>query len=196
MTSISASGDLADAAREPVETDAEIALVARAVDDPAAFEALYWRHHRPIWRYLRHRTGESHAADDLVAEVFLDFLKSLPRFRSRGIGVRGWLYRVATRKVARWSRKHRSHETIEDDAHARSSTVSEESAPDQSDRVRAALSRLPQRLQAVLVLHHVEGLAVEEIARSLCVREGTVKSRLARGREALRRSLVHEGGPR
>ena len=191
MTWTSASGELAGAIDRAAEMDSEANLLARARTEPAAFEVLYLLHQRSIWRYLRHRTGDSHAADDLAAEVFLAFLRALPDFRTRGIGLRGWLYRVATRKVARWSRsaaaRRSSGEPVEP-------VAGPERSGDARDRVRAALDELPQKFQAVLVLHHLEGLAVLEIAASLGVREGTVRSRLARGRERLKENLIRNGG--
>ncbi len=194
MAWASASGDFASTLSGAGDLDSDAALVRSARTDPAAFEALYWRHQRAIWRYLRHRTGESHAADDLAAEVFLDLLRSLPGFRSSGIGVRGWLYRVATRKAARWSKRKRAVESFDDATHA--TAAAETGSNEALERVRVALNGLPQRCQAVLVLHHLEGLGIEEIATSLGVRAGTVKSRLARGREELRRRLLREGDPR
>lgn len=189
------SGALAHQGALPAEDASEAALLGAARTDPAAFEELYRRHCRAIWRYLRHRTGESHAADDLLGEVFLEFLRGLPGFRLRGTGVRGWLYRVASRRVARWSRQRDRAERLED-APARPAEESEDEAAHDPQHVRAVLDALPERMQVVLVLHHLEGLAVEEISRALGVREGTVKSRLARGRELLRRRLESRGDPR
>ena len=189
MDGISAAGELGGACEAPAASRSEAELVIAARSDPRAFEELYRLHQRPIWRYLRHRTGESHAADDLLGEVFLEFLRSLPGVRPRGMGVRGWLSRVATRRVARWAKRRRAEESYDDALHARAAAPARDSAA----RVRAALETLPQRYQAVLLLHHLEGLAVEEIAASLGARVGTIKSRLARGREELGRRLGRQG---
>ncbi len=189
MDSLSAAAELPGAfeAQAAGRSEAELLIAARS--DSSAFEELYRRHQRPIWRYLRHRTGESHAADDLLGEVFLEFLRSLPGFRPRGIGVRGWLYRVATRRIARWAKRRRSDESYDETLHGRPDVLPQDTAA----RVRAALDALPQRYQAVLLLHHLEGLSVEQIAASLGARVGTIKSRLSRGREELGRRLERQG---
>lgn len=189
----SASGDVADKQAAELHADGEAVLLVRARTDPAAFEILYWRHHRALWRYVRHRTGESHAADDLVAEVFIELLKSLPGFRLRGGGLRGWLYLVASRKVARWSKRQKG-QSFDDEVHGR--THAPAGATTREEHVRKALEALPQRLQTLLVLHHLDGIPVERIAEMLGTPEGTIKSRLARGREELRQKLSRfEGAP-
>jgi RNA polymerase sigma-70 factor (ECF subfamily) len=214
-----ASGPLVGETSTRVRPRSEDELIRAARSDPRAFGELYLQHQSAIWRYLRHRTGESHAADDLVAEVFLELLRALPRFRPRGIGVRGWLYRVATRRVARWAkRRRRSDESFDEDLHTRARRSSAATAGDSNEsdafrapdgattgngdpsdaaaRVRAALSALHERWQTVLVLHYLQGLAIDEIADVLGVRPGTIKSRLARGRDELRRRLERAGDSR
>lgn len=77
---------------EPATREApagESALVARARTDPDAFAALYRLHYPAIARYVRRRTGDEHAAADLVAETFLTALEHLPRYRERGLGAGG-----------------------------------------------------------------------------------------------------------
>ena len=164
-------------------------LVLRARADPDAFAQLYRRHHPAIARYVRRRVGEGEVARDLVAETFLAALESLHRYRDRGLPFRAWLYRLATSRVNRWARRKGRlvWRELEREPHARDP---EEGSGESAELARAALLALPPRYQTVLALHHLEGLSVEEVAAALGCRPGTVKARLSRGRERLRRILA------
>lgn len=156
-------------------------LLARAGRCPEAFAELYRRHYGTIGTYLLRRTGDRAATEDLLGEVFLAALRGVRRFRWRGIGFDHWLYRVATRAANRWAKRHRFAPLD-----AARDVADRPRARDEADEVTAMLLALPPRLQSVLSLHYLEGLGVDEVARVLGVRPGTVKSRLARAREALR----------
>ncbi len=168
-------------------------LVERAKCDREAFAMLYRRHYRMLTGYVYRRLGDVHATEDLVAEVFLSALRALPRYRYRGVPLRFWLLRIATHAVNRSARRnrrmcveHAELERVPQTAHEGSST------PDDADRERArrALLSLSPKHQAVLALHHLEGLCVADVAAILGCRVGTVKSRLARARDALREKLT------
>ncbi len=168
--------------------------------DRAAFVALYRQHYALIVRYVARRVGDRHAVDDLVGEVFLAALRGLPGYRDRGLPVRAWLYRIATTTVNRWARRQRRWSLRRPLDAVRELAARTGAPPVESDRrfdaeqVRRALGSLPVRYQAALALHYLEGLGVEEAALALGCRPGTVKSRLARGRAALRRRLLAQGG--
>lgn len=152
------------------------------------FSALYGRHHQEIADYVRRRTGNRHATEDLVADVFVSALQAYPRWRDRGIPIRFWLLRIATHAVNRWARGRRRLRPVRLD----DEPAERERSPANPDaaRVTEALLTLPPRRQSVLVLHHVQELGVREIAAILGCREGTVKSRLARARAAFRDHLI------
>lgn len=158
-------------------------LLARAATCRDAFAELYRRHYGRIGTYLLRRTGDRATTEDLLAEVFLAALKGVRRFRWRGIGFDHWLYRVATRAANKWARRSRLRRFV---PLAAAKGVPARPVRDEADEVTAMLLGLPPRLQAVLSLHYLEGLSVEEVARVVGVRPGTVKSRLSRAREALR----------
>lgn len=184
---------------QPVISDAQLAradderdLIERAKSDRAAFSELYRRHHPMLLGHVFRRTGDVHATEDLVADVFLTALRALPRYRYRGVPVRFWLLRIATNAVNRWARRQRRQaattlqlQGLED------VTGSQPSTNGQFDEQRAtrALLSLPPKYQAVLSLHYFEGLSIKEVASVVGCRLGTVKSRLARGRDALRDRL-------
>lgn len=171
-----------------------------------AAASAYLAHRELIWRYLRRRTGDRHAADDLVGEVFLAAVRNLPRFESRGIPVLHWLYRVATRAAARWnrSRSRLRPERIYDlisfsqgraaclppRAVVPMETEEIELALARRERLGAALESLPEDQRIVVLLHYVEGLTQREIAEQLRTCEGTIRSRLSRGLSGLRRRLT------
>ena len=146
-------------------TDDEGQLVERARHDREAFTILYRRHFRLLSDHVYRRTGDAHATEDIVSDVFLTALRTLPRFRYRGVPVRFWLLRIATNAVNHWARRRRRHPAV-------------------------TLPSLSPKYQAVLSLHYFEGLTVKEVAAVIGCRVGTVKSRLARAREALRAKLT------
>ena len=172
----------------PAAVSIEVDLVARAEHDPDAFAELYRLNSPAIRRAIRRRVGDGAVVDELVSETFLTALRYLPRYRQRGLPFRAWLYRLANTSVSRWVRR---------EGRTRSRSLAFEpvdaSATDdvefQRAEARAALLRLPARLQAVLSLHYLEELPLDQVARILGCRVGTVKSRLAKGRGAYRQVL-------
>ena len=94
-------------------TGDERELIERAKRDREAFSVLYRRHYSMLAAHVYRRTGNVHATEDLVADVFLTALRTLPRYRYRGIPVRFWLLRIATNAVNRWARRQRRHAVAE-----------------------------------------------------------------------------------
>lgn len=170
----------------------EPGLVERAKRDRAAFATIYRLHHQRVAAHIYRRTGDLHATEDLTSDVFLTALRTLPRYRYRGVPLRFWLLRIATNAVNRWAKRRRRGAIARLEADRLEDAAS---APRTSDggidleQAQAALLTIPPKFQAVLSLHYLEGLAVSETAVVLGCREGTVKSRLARARDALRDKL-------
>lgn len=174
------------------QADDEGALIAQARSDHDAFTTIYRRHYRLLMDHVYRRTGDVHATEDIVADVFLTALRTLPRYRYRGVPVRFWLLRIATNAVNHWARRLRRHPTVvlePDQLSPADVDGSRDSAAD-LQRTRQALLSLPPKFQTVLSLHYFESLSVVEIAAVIGCRAGTVKSRLARAREALREKLT------
>ncbi len=168
----------------------ESTLVRMSPSEPSAFAALYRRHYPAIRRYLSRRLGDSHLVEDAVSETFVSALKQIHRYEDRGIPFRSWLYRIATGEANRQHKRAAriAMASLEHDPE----TVLEEQQP-HVELARVALLRVSPRYQAVLALHYLEEMSVEETAQALGCRVGTVKSRLARGREALRLQLERLG---
>ncbi len=177
------------------DTDDERELVERAKRDRAAFGVLYRRHYRPIAGYVFRRVGDRHVAEDLVADTFMFAMQAIPRYRSRGLPVRAWLYRIATNRVNRWARRERKRLSRPLDAEPVDRPAATNGVVTR-DRARAALLAVAPKYQAVLALHYLEGLTVEDVALATGCRVGTVKSRLARGRDALRQRLAERSADR
>ncbi|MCK4873846.1 MAG: RNA polymerase sigma factor [Phycisphaerales bacterium] len=172
--------------------DSERSLIERAKHDREAFGILYRQHHAMLCNHVFRRTGDVHVTEDLVSEVFLTVLRTLRRYRYRGVPLRYYLLRIATNAVNRWARRNRQHAIARlrsnDLIDPRTERASASSEID-SDEALVALLTLSPKHQAVLSLHYLEGLRVDEIATVVGCRDGTVKSRLARARDALREEL-------
>ena len=162
-------------------------------------------HQRMVYQLALHLLGDQQEALDLSQEVFLKVFRTLPQFRGQST-LRTWIYRIVVNQASNrqrwWRRRRRSQQVaIEEHTaqHGELPDVREFSMPDRvlqeretASRVWQAMDQLPFEQRAVIVLREIEGLSYEEIATSLDVAVGTVKSRLARARETLRLALVHQ----
>lgn len=169
--------------------------VVRAVlaGDRDGFGALVEQYQRLVasvaWRYGT-RQDE---IEDLVSEVFLKVYRNLHQYRPEN-PFSTWLYRLAANHVMDHGRRKRREagrtempEQI-DDPGPGPGQVFETS--ERAQRVRSALQEVAPRYREALFLVYIEGMRVEQAARSLGLPQGTIKSRLMRGREALRKILV------
>ncbi len=163
-----------------------------------AFERLYQPHQAGIYTFVRSQVRDPELAADLTQQAFVRAWESLPRLREPA-AFRGWLYRIALNLVRDEVKSGRARLEVAASALeeydlaevAGSATSPAEAvvADELSWEVRKALQTLPLEQRQAVVMHHLEGLGVAEIARVQGVRPGTVMSRLSRAREALRRRL-------
>lgn len=166
------------------------AVRAPADERREALALLHTHEARAVVGYLWRRTGDSHAAEDLAADVFVRAFERLEDLRP-GARSRAWLLRVATNLANRWARRRLVLGWISLASSDASALEGREPTSEsvEVEALRAALLRLPPRFQAVLALHYIEELPVEQVARILELPVGTVHSRLSRGRARLRRQL-------
>ncbi|MBI5835059.1 MAG: RNA polymerase sigma factor [Armatimonadetes bacterium] len=175
------------------------ALVERARGgDDAAFEQLYERFERAVYGLCRRLLTSDDAAEDAAQQVWLAIWQGLSSLRQPE-AFTSWLKQTATRVCGRTQRRRRWwswwSEVEGDDApdldpaDQAPMTVDSLARGEQDEAVRAALERLSPEHREVVVLHHLEGLGVGEIAVTLGVATGTVKSRLGRARAHLARIL-------
>ena len=199
---------VAPAAVADVRPQAETQFIERLKrGDAAAFETLVNERSGEIFGLLYRLTENAEEARDLTQETFLRAFQSIVQFRGES-DLRTWIYRIAINQARnrwRWWRRRRREATVSIDAPeiggGRLGLVATLKAnttrdPEQdallSERERAlkkALSSLKRVYREAVVLRDIEGFAYEEIAATLDISVGTVKSRLARGRQELRRRL-------
>lgn len=152
-----------------------------------------------IYRIALRWTGEEGQAEDLAQEILLKVLRVGGKFRGKSeFGT--WVYRVAFNHCASWRRRIARRERILEQWGKTTPAATIEGperrleAEAEAALVRQALARLPVRLKEVLILREVEGQSYGEIARMLRCSIGTVSSRLARARRALRTLLEEDFG--
>lgn len=173
----------------------DAALVAAAQGgDRFALDQLLRRHYDRIHAVCRRIAGTSRDADDACQEALIKIVRNLPRFDGRS-SFGTWAYRIATNASLDELRKRERRPTLHAvDEHDRPEVVDPtaqrrtESLPDQL-LLDEALERLPDDLRLAVVLRDVGDLDYAEIAETLDVPIGTVKSRISRGRAALAAQL-------
>jgi RNA polymerase sigma-70 factor (ECF subfamily) len=174
-----------------MESDAE--AIARSLLEPGAFRAVFDRHYPVIRRYLFNRVANASVAEDLAAETFLRAFAGRAGYTPQASSARAWLFAIATnllRDEGRAGARRRS--LIERLRHERADCGAP--LPEGPDpELRIALARLPSHEREALLLFTWADLSYDEIALALDVRLGTVRSRIHRARERLRRALDSEG---
>jgi RNA polymerase sigma-70 factor (ECF subfamily) len=173
-------------------TDAELMARVRA-GDRDAFADLVERHKDAVVNYLTRLTGNRDRAEDLGQETFLRLYRSVAGYVEQGY-LRAYLFRIATNLVRSEERRERRQRLLlpllggdpdrsEPLAHA--GMLRQE----MQRELAAAVARLPLRYRVPLVLHEIEGWSYADVAAELDCREGTIKSRIHRGRQSLKRQL-------
>jgi RNA polymerase sigma factor (sigma-70 family) len=176
-----------------MEPEPDSAVVAASMSQPAAFGVLFDRHAGLVYRYLARRVG-TNEAQALLGETFRIAFERRAAFDPTYESARPWLYGIATRLVA----GHRRGEArrLRATARLRSGHQGGEDQTEAVDRrldaaarwpsVAEAITRLPTGERDALILHVWEGFSYDEVAESLQVPVGTVRSRLNRARRHLR----------
>ncbi len=163
---------------------------------PPTWDDVVRDHSARVYRLAYRLTGNPHDAEDLTHDVFVRVFRSLDRYQPGTF--EGWLHRITTNLfLDRMRRRKRIRfDALSDDAAARlpSKVAGPEEAYAQStmdDDVQRALDALSPEFRAAVVLCDIEGLSYEEVAATLGIKLGTVRSRIHRGRAQLRDSLAH-----
>jgi RNA polymerase sigma-70 factor (ECF subfamily) len=174
---------------------ADADLIAAVGRDEDAFALLYDRYAGQLYRYACPRVGRE-AAEDVVAETFLAAFRSISRYDTSRPDARAWLFGIATKELAR----HRRTEGARYRAMARSGAPQVElefaelvdshvSAEAASRALAASLAQLAARDRDVLLLVAWAELTYEQVAQTLAIPVGTVRSRLNRARRKMREML-------
>jgi RNA polymerase sigma-70 factor, ECF subfamily len=179
------------------------ALIQRCLrGDQAAWELIVKQHWRKVFNVAYKFVGKHDEAEDLTQDIFLKIFRSLDTFDRRA-NFQTWLISVSRNLcIDHYRSVRKERETIDRQVDANELTPA---APDagpiaaleQRDRVtllRQALARLPESLRTAVVLRDLQELSYQEIADRLHLPEGTVKSRINRGRTELARQVRQIGG--
>jgi RNA polymerase sigma-70 factor (ECF subfamily) len=184
----------------------EARLISRLrTGDLSEFEELVAHFERPVYAMCFRLLGDAEEARDAAQETFLKVYRGLGGFRGEA-GLKTWIYRIAINQAMnqkRWWRRRKREETISLDITRGQSDTSignllpgHGSSPEaqaiSSERERNimhALGEIKEEYRIALMLREIEELSYEEIAQTLSISIGTVKSRIARGREELRRRV-------
>lgn len=188
---------------ENEESD-DLTLVRRAQqEDSAAYDELIRRYQERIYATVYHMTSNHEDANDLAQESFVKAFQALKSFKG-GSSFYTWLYRIAVNKTINFlkQRKNRQHMSLNDmDFNAEHNPDLVALISDKTPRRDAGLSELQEKLNAALlklseshrlavVLHDVQGLSHEEIAKVMHCNIGTVRSRLFYARQQLQALLA------
>jgi len=207
MAGAATLGNLASAigAREQ-----EAAIVAELkAGSEEAYAWLIGEFHQPIYGLVYRILTDPADAADTTQEVFLKVFRGMKHFHGES-SLKTWIYRIAVHEASnrrRWWFRHKAHETsmepLDNESHQGSGLAMQETLVDAREspfdsaaheevraRVEEELRKVPEPYRSTLILRDLEEMSYEEIAEVMEVSLGTVKSRLTRGREALKRRLT------
>ena len=191
------------------DQDAELLAELRAGSEQA-FASLLATFERPIYNFLYRLLEDPEDAPDVTQEVFLKVFRNIRNFRGE-CTLKTWLYRITVNEAfnrRRWFSRHRRRETSLEEREEGSPSVAEllsdprENQYEQllrRERIQAVergLAEIPETFRVVVVMRDIQGLSYEDIAEILQAPLGTVKSRILRGREALKQKLAAVAGNR
>jgi RNA polymerase sigma-70 factor (ECF subfamily) len=206
-------GNLTSAIGVSMEDTALVA--ALKVGSEEAFGMLISQYSQPLYSLIARSLQDPTDAADITQEVFIKVFRSIRTFHGES-SLRTWLYRIALREASNqrrwWTRHKRQEMTMDSPVNGCESDESDDAMclsgmlvdgagtpydhaaqAEMKVRVEDALQRLPLAFRTVVVLREMEGFSYEEISEILDVPVGTVKSRLTRGRGALKAILVEQG---
>lgn len=176
--------------------------------DDAAYEALLERFQGPVYQLVYRLVDDPNEAGDVVQDVFLKVFRGVAGFRGQS-SLKTWIYRIAVNEAhnrRRWFTRHRKAEVVLDGDSGEANRIELLSDRGRTPydwtlngemrtAIEEALEGLNPVFRSAVILRDLEGLSYEEIADILDVSIGTVKSRILRGREALRRALMDKLEP-
>jgi len=208
MAGATTLGDLASAIGARSQEEAAIVAELKAGSE-AAYAWLIGEFQQPVYGLVYRVVNDPSDAADTTQDVFLKVFRGMKHFHGES-SLKTWIYRIALHEAAnrrRWWFRHKSKETSIEPAESDSPGLTENSLqialtdPAESpfdnvahhevqQRVEQELRKVPEPYRTTLILRDLEEMSYEEIAEVLEVSLGTVKSRLTRGREALRQRLA------
>ena len=197
-----------DLPETPGLPDERILLEGLRSGNETAYELLIAHFQQPVFSLVQRLIDDHNEASDVTQEVFLKIFRSVNQFRGES-SLKTWIYRIAVNEAynrRRWFGRHRKPETeLEaqepgrgylDHLHDRSRSPYDLVLNEEwKSAIEKAMAGLNPAFRSAVVLRDLEDLSYEEIADVLDISLGTVKSRILRGREALRRALTDQFEP-
>jgi len=174
----------------PEPSSAPLAQRLRHGDRKAA-EALVEAYYDRIYLYMRATGHDPQMSEDMTQETFMQAWRHIGQLRD-GNALTAWLFRIAGNVSRQHWRKHR-HVTVGTDQapspEDKKDGLTRAGEREHLTRLHEAVARLPWKLRQVIVLHYMEQLTIAEAAEVVQIRQGTLKSRLSRALETLRKEI-------
>jgi len=184
---------------ESVNKQDDLSLITRfKAGDTSVFEKILLKYQHRIYNLCRYMIGNTHDAEDAAQDVFLKAYQNLNKFKPDS-SLHTWLYRIAVNTCIDYKRKPLFESLFKSSKEGDEFVVDHPADSPSPERlygskeignaIQLALGRLSEKLRTVIVLKEIEGLSYEEISEVLDVSIGTVKSRISRAREELKKLL-------
>src|SRR5947207_3414243 len=171
-------------------------------NEDAAYDELVRTYNASIFHVAYRMLGDTAEASDVVQEIFIKVFRNIGSFKGQA-ALKTWIFRIALSEILNrlrwWKSRHRSSTVSLDDQpnghehYVPDSGPSPEEMLESKERdlaIQQALGKLSSEHRSIIVLRDIEGFSYTEIAEVLSISMGTVKSRLARGREDLKKYLI------
>ena len=153
------------------------------------FTKIYADHKENVWKLISRYAASQHDREDLFQEVFLKIYKALPRFRGEA-KLDTWIYRITVNASLNHLKKRKRYAALKDLlSKLRFLEEKEEDQDRAKEKLSKPLGKLNPLQRMILILAEVEEKKLEEIAKTLNIPVGTVKSNLHRAREIIRKEL-------
>lgn len=173
--------------------DDDFSLIKRFNNgDETAFRTLVSRHKEKVRNLIYLTLGNTDAIDDISQDVFVSVYRKLKTFRFES-QFTTWLYRITVNKCRDHLRKIKIRSIFSPFTNEEDTLIAPEQLPDDFDIkiiVREAIAKLPEKLKVPLILKDFDGLSYQEISETMGVEIGTIKSRIFRAREGLKKILA------
>jgi len=167
----------------------ELLVIGCQRGDLNAFEQLVSRWHDRLKRHAWHLTGDSDASAEIVQDAWVVIVRTIRNLKEP-TSFRGWAFRIVSNKAADWIRRQTRQRTLRSDLKTRRADDGSDAESDnRTSDIQAGLQELPEVSRQILSLKYLDNLSTREIARTLDIPVGTVKSRLFNAREQLKQRL-------
>lgn len=185
--------------------DNEKEVIANAKHDPEAFGRLYDTYYQPIFGFLLNRTGNVEVAKDLASETFFQALKAIHRYRDKGKPFKSWLFAIAVAQIGNYYRSRSKLLQVATDEcpelvageQYQPDVIAEDREEDEDLKamivcMKQKMKQLNQKQQTIITLRYFSRMTVPEIAATMQMKEGTVKSHIHRIIKKLQVLMVEE----